>query len=304
MKNRLWLIYAVVTTAFWGLWGAMIELPEKAGFPATLGYSVWALTMIPPALAALRNAGWKLEYDRRSILNGSVIGLLGAGGQLVLFEALRLGPAYLVFPIISLSPVVTILLSTWLLKERATPRGWAGIAAALLAIPLLSYSEPKAGASTGVLWLILALVVFLAWGLQAYSMKSANRFMSAESIFFYMTVSGLVLIPAAVWMTDFSKPVNWGLKGPYLAFLIQTLNSIGALCLVYAFRHGKALIVSPLTNAGAPVITIILSLFFYRVVPHPVIMTGISFAVVSALLMAMEDEPPPEEEPELAEEAA
>ena len=36
-----------------GVWGAFIEIPEEAGFPATLGYSVWALTMIPCAIVAL-----------------------------------------------------------------------------------------------------------------------------------------------------------------------------------------------------------------------------------------------------------
>ena len=35
MKNRRWLIYSLVTTAFWGVWGALIEIPEKPGFPAT-----------------------------------------------------------------------------------------------------------------------------------------------------------------------------------------------------------------------------------------------------------------------------
>ena len=44
--NRTWLSYAIITTIFWGVWGALIEVPEKAGFPATLGYIVWALTMI------------------------------------------------------------------------------------------------------------------------------------------------------------------------------------------------------------------------------------------------------------------
>ena len=39
---RPWLFFALVTTLAWGVWGALIELPEKAGFPATLGYSVWA----------------------------------------------------------------------------------------------------------------------------------------------------------------------------------------------------------------------------------------------------------------------
>ena len=104
MKIRPWLLYAITTTVFWGVWGAIIEIPEKAGFPATLGYSVWALTMIPPALIALFIIKWKLEYDFRSILLGLVIGFTGAGGQLILFQALRTGPAYLVFPFISAAP--------------------------------------------------------------------------------------------------------------------------------------------------------------------------------------------------------
>ena len=33
------------------------------------------------------------------------------------------------------------------------------------------------------------------------------------------------------------------------------LNAIGALTLVFAFRYGKAIIVSPLINAGAPLLT-------------------------------------------------
>jgi hypothetical protein len=66
LKIRPWLIYAIITTTFWGVWGALIELPEKAGFPATLGYVVWALTMIPPALVALKIINWKLEKDKKS----------------------------------------------------------------------------------------------------------------------------------------------------------------------------------------------------------------------------------------------
>lgn len=289
MKNRLWLIYSLVTTAFWGVWGALIELPEKAGFPATLSYAVWALTMIPPALAALKIVGWKLERDRRSVVLGLLIGLLGAGGQIVLFQALRVGPAYLIFPIISLSPVVTILMSWLLLKERTSRRGWMGISAALVAIPLLSYSGNRQEAD-GALWFVLALLVFFAWGVQAWALKFANETMKAESIFFYMMVSGILVVPAALLMTDFGQAINWGPRGPYLAALIQSLNSVGALCLVYAFRYGKAIIVSPLTNAVAPVITIIISLAIYSVVPHPLVMAGMVLAILSTLLLALEGE--------------
>lgn len=289
MKSKPWLIYAIVTTVFWGIWGALIEIPEKAGFPATLGYSVWALTMIPPALVAMKIVNWHIEHDGKSIVLGCIIGLTGAGGQLILFEALKSGPAYLVFPFISLSPVVTILLSYVFLKERASRRGWVGIIVAIVAIPLLSYQPPSGSGASGYVWVILSLLVFLAWGIQAYVMKFANESMKAESIFFYMTVTGLALIPFALLATDFSQKINWGFNGPYLTAIIQTLNAVGALTIVYAFRYGKAIIVSPMTNAVAPVITIIISLLIYRVIPEPVIVAGMVLAIVSISILAFED---------------
>ena len=116
-------------------------------------------------------------------------------------------------------------------------------------------------------------------------MKFSTQIMKPESVFFYMTVGALSLIPIALWMTDFSQRIEWGLRGPYLAALIQVLNSIGALCLVYALRLEKAIIVVPMT-ALAPVLTVILSLLIYRVVPHPLVLTGLLFASVSIYIMA------------------
>jgi drug/metabolite transporter (DMT)-like permease len=287
MESDLWLLYALVTTVFWGIWGAFIEIPEKRGFPATLGYSVWALTMVPCAAVALAVVDWRLEHDLRSVLLASAAGLLGAAGQLVLFEALRRGPAYLVFPVISLSPAVSVLLAVLLLGETASGRTWTGIGLALAAILLLSYQPPTdGGGRRGPLWFFLALLVFLAWGIQAYVLRFANNTMRAESIFFYLALTGLALIPVAIRMTDFSKTINWGWSGPALAAVIQVLNSIGALCMVYAFRYGKVIIVSPLINALAPVLTIIISLIVYRVIPHRVVMAGMGLAAVAFYLLA------------------
>jgi drug/metabolite transporter (DMT)-like permease len=287
LESNLWLFYAVLTTLFWGVWGALIERPEKNGFPATLGYAVWALTMVPCAAVALAVIGWVPEHDPRSVVLGSAAGLLGAAGQLVLFGALRRGPAYLVFPVISLSPVVSVLLSVLLLRETASARAWTGIVLALLAMPLLSYQPPgPKSPAKGRLWFALALLVFLAWGIQAYVLRFANATMRSESIFFYMTLTGLLLVPVALWMTDFARPINWGPGGPWLAAPIQLLNSIGALSMVYAFRHGKVIIVSPMINALAPVITIVLSLLLYRVIPHRVVVAGMALAAVAFYLMA------------------
>jgi len=288
--KKLWLIYALITTLFWGVWGAFTEIPANAGFPGTLIYVIWSLTMIIPAIIALKLVNWKLDTDKRSVIFGLIIGFTGAGGQLALLTgAIVNGPAYLIFPIISLSPVITILLSVLFLKEKASKKGWIGIAFALIAIPFLSYQDPDATVS-GYGWLIFALLVFLAWGLQAYFMKFANESMKAESIFFYMTITGLMLAPIALLMTDWSQAINYSADGPYLAFAIQILNSIGALTIVFAFRYGKAIVVSPLTNAVAPVITVIISLIIYQMIPHYMILIGMGLAVASMFILSLEDE--------------
>jgi len=290
--KKPWLLFALVTTIFWGVWGAFTGLPSENGFPDTLIYCVWAFTMVPPAIYVLKRMNWKLQTDKKSIKNGLIIGLLGAGGQMILFYAVTVGPTYLIFPIISLSPVITIVLSFIFLKERTGKLGAIGIGLALLALPLFEYSDGTGQTTeeTGILWFILAILVLAAWGIQAYFMKFANQTMNAESIFFYMMISGILLIPVALYMTDFTQDINWGADGPYLAAGIQILNAIGALCLVYAFRYGKAMVVSPMTNAGAPLITSIISMLVLGVVPGNYKIAGIVLAVIAAFLLAIEPE--------------
>jgi len=283
--EKPWLLYALITTIFWGIWGAFIEIPEKAGFPATLGYVAWAIVMIPCAIVALYNIGWKLETSRRSVLLGCLVGLTGAGGQLILFQALREGPAYIIFPIVSLFPILSIFLSISFLRERATRRQWTGIIVALIAIFCLSWQQSAAKGATGYAWLILSVIVFILWGIQAYAMKFSNNSMKAESIFFYMMITAVVLIPVAIAMTDFSMPINFGYKGPYLAAMIHLLNAVGALTLVYAIRYGKAIVVVPVTGLS-PLITIVISLILYRVIPGAVLCVGVVFAGVGMYLLS------------------
>ena len=296
-------MYALITTGFWGVWGAFAEFPTRHGFPETLVYVVWALTMIPPALYAMQRAGWRVLRDPKSILLGSLIGFTGAGGQMLLFHAVHTGPTYLIFPIIALSPVITIALSMLFLRERVTKVGAFGVVLALIALPLFNYSPGgeadtvttaavSAGVSglQGVTWFVYALIILFAWGVQAYFMKLANGTMDAENIFLYMTLTGLLLIPVALWMTDFGVPIEYGWQGPGLAAITQILNAVGALTLVYAFRYGRALVVAPLANAGAPMITAIVSMIVLGAMPNAVTIVAIALAFLAAALLAIEPE--------------
>jgi len=286
VTSRRWLTFAFLTVGLWGVWGAFAGISAERGFPETLVYCVWAVTMILPAVVVMQREKWRLDRDPRSIFYGLLIGLTGAGGQMILFYAVTTGPAYLIFPIISLSPLVTILMSLVLLKERTSLLGALGVVLALVALPLFDFSPQGFSFSQGATWFPLALIIMLCWGVQAFFMKLANNRMSAESIFFYMMLSGLLLMPVALVMTDFSTPINWGWDGPWLAAAIQMLNAVGALFLVYAFRHGKAIVVSPLTNAGGPLVTAVISLLIVGVMPGELKMVGLALAFIAAALLA------------------
>jgi drug/metabolite transporter (DMT)-like permease len=290
-KSR-WLMYALITMVTWGVWGVFAGLPVDHGFPETLNYVVWALTMIPPAWIVLRRAGARLQMDKRSVMLGLAAGALGAGGQLVLFYDVRIGPTYLIFPIIALSPALTIALSFSLLGERTGKLGILGVVLALASLPLFDYGN--GGASTYGLWFWLALIVLAAWGLQAYVIKLANGSMTAESIFGWMALSAVASIPFALMLTDFKQPIHWGWSGPGLAAIIQVLNSIGALTLVYAFRHGKAIVVSPMINAGAPLLTAVISMCMSGGLPGPLKLVGVALASLAAVLLALQPEAPSE----------
>ena len=285
-KKHSWLLYALITMVTWGVWGAFSDQPD---FPATLTYVVWAISMIPCALFALANIKWKLDVRPKSVLLGMGVGILGAGGQLALFQALKYGPGYLVIPMISVAPIITVILSAIFLKERVSKLGAIGILLAFVALVCFSLSGKSDESVTSWLWILFAAVVFVFWGIQALIMKLANNYApDAESVFIYMAISGIVLIPVALLMTDFSQPVNMSFNGPYFTFLVQILNAIGAYALVYANRYGKAMVVAPLADACAPVISCIISLVLYAHFPSVPQIIGIVAAISCVLLLSKE----------------
>jgi uncharacterized membrane protein len=288
-------VYALATPVLWGVWGALTEYPEKLispPFPATLGYAVWSLTMIPVSLFVLIRNQWKINHSQRSALYGCAVGLSGATGQLLLFWALTRGPAYIIFPIICLSPAVTIILSTTLLRERARGLAATGIVLSMPAMFLLALQEPSGGPVQGRLWIVLAVLIFLLWGTQAYFIKAAGDAVSPDDLFLYMTLTGLALSPIALWMTDFSIPINRGLMGAPLTFGIQSLNAWGCLLFVFAVRYGKSIIVVPIVNGFFPVVTIVLSLMLYHTLPTRLNLAGMLLALVAIVLMAFDEVQP------------
>lgn len=289
MSSRSWIPYAALLVVFWGVWGAFSGLPTaQYGYPDEMVYIIWSLTMLIPAFFILRS---ERTFDRRPIaaFYGLLIGLTGAGGQLVLFKALTIGPAYLIFPIVALSPGITVLMATFLLRERLLMLTKVGVVLALIALVFFNISGDAGDAAVGP-WLILALLITLAWGVQAYYMrKAATVGVNDGTTFGYMAISALLLVPVAfVMMGNFPGGAPW--QAPTLTFGTQLLNAVGALFLVMALSRGKASIVAPTTNALAPVLTVLISLAVYQTLPTIYGTLGIVLAIAGSTLMVYGDE--------------
>ncbi|WP_062650344.1 DMT family transporter [Streptomyces maremycinicus] len=287
-EKRTWILYAGLLVLFWGVWGAFSSQPtERYGYPDEMIYVIWAFTMLVPAVVALRRE----SFDRRPVaaVYGLAAGLTGAGGQLLLFQALSDGPAYLIFPVVSLSPVVTVLMAVALLRERIGKLAVIGVIAALIAIVLISIPAGAGGSVSTGSWLVLAVLICVAWGAQAFLMrKAALAGVNDATTFGWMTISGLLLVPVAVLMMGGLPDAPW--QAPALTGGTQILNSVGALFLVMALSRGKASVVAPVTNALAPVLTIVLSLMVYRTVPTVWATIGIVLALGGSTLMVYADE--------------
>ncbi|TXS27795.1 DMT family transporter [Streptomyces sp. gb1(2016)] len=287
--TKSWILYASLLVLFWGVWGAFSSEPNnRYGYPNEMIYIIWALTMLIPAYFAMRGK----KFDRRPIaaVYGLIAGLTGAGGQLLLFHALANGPAYLIFPLVSLSPVITVLMAMALLRERINRLALVGVVAALAAIVLLSIPNGKDDSNSHGPWLLMAILICVAWGVQAFCMrKAAVVGVNDATTFGWMTISGLLLVPVAfVMMGDFPSDAPW--QAPALTAVTQVLNAVGALFLVMAFSRGKATVVAPITNALAPVLTIVLSLAVYRTLPNVWGALGIVLALAGSTLMVYSDE--------------
>ncbi len=287
-RGTSWIPYAALLVLFWGVWGAFSSQPTtRYGYPDEMVYVVWAFTMLIPAYFSLRGK----KFDRRGVAMkyGLLIGLTGAGGQLLLFKALTMGPAYIIFPIIALSPAITVIMALIALRERINKVAALGVALALLAIVAFSISSGDDELTAGP-YLLLAVLICAAWGVQAYFMrKAATVGVNDATTFGWMTISGLLLVPVAILMMG-GLPGGFPWQAPALAAGTQVLNAVGALFLVMALSRGKASIVAPVTNALAPVLTIILSLIIYQTLPSSFQTIGIVLALIGSTLMVYADE--------------
>lgn len=138
MNQSSWIPFSVLVVCFLGIWAAYSAYPATQYGTDEMIYIVWSVSMIIPTIMALRKD--KFDFSLKALKYGLISGLTATGGQLLLFKALTMGPAYIVFPITSLQPAITVLLAVIFLKEKLSKLAVVGLILALLSVLFTSIS--------------------------------------------------------------------------------------------------------------------------------------------------------------------
>ncbi len=132
-----WLIYSLLTLLCWGLWGVFSKLASLYSPPKqTLLFQ--AVGVIAFAIVVLCMEQFQIQKSGAGSGWSAAAGFINFVGFLAFFAAVQKGKVSTVISLSSLYPVVTILLSILLLRERITVREGIGIGFALTAGWLLA----------------------------------------------------------------------------------------------------------------------------------------------------------------------
>jgi transporter family protein len=125
-----WFLYALGAAVFASL-TALLGKVGISGVESNLGTAIRTSVVLVLAWGIVIATGRKTArppIPRRDLWFILLSGLATGASWLCYFKALQDGPASVVVPIDKLSIVVTVLLAGWLLGERLSRRGWAGLA--------------------------------------------------------------------------------------------------------------------------------------------------------------------------------
>lgn len=135
----LWLVYSILTLVLWGIWGATSKVVSDE-IDAYTNQVLFGIGIVPLFLLVAFSPRLRGGVNRRrGIFYAFITGILGGTGNIAFFRSLMDGgKASVVVPATSLSPVVTVLMSYFILKERLTAVQKLGLVLAIAAIYFLS----------------------------------------------------------------------------------------------------------------------------------------------------------------------
>ncbi|HXJ61145.1 MAG TPA: DMT family transporter [Candidatus Dormibacteraeota bacterium] len=292
-----WILYAVLTVFFWGIWGfiprqlnalaaarhAEVISAEQQQVISTLG--------LLPILLVLAGRRGRLGGSRikRGCAMALGAGLVGSIGNLLFYHLQNVGQnAATVVPFTSLYPLVTVVLAMVLLKEKLNPIQIAGIGLALVSMYFFNVGREEPFSSR---WLGFALLPIGCWGVAGLLQKLCTNDVSAElsTLCFLGGLLPLSLLLVLVRPMNWQMPVNEWVWAVALGLFL----GLGNLTFLAAFAAGgKAAVVTPLAGLYS-LVTVPLAVGWVGDKVSPREWLAIALALLAVTALALESAPAP-----------
>jgi uncharacterized membrane protein len=135
-----WFALAALAFLGFGLTNLMFKVGER------VGANIAILTIVLYLLGAIFSVIWFTSQKQldlnilqtKPLVIGAFAAVFSITGTIAVQQALRNGPASLIYPIVGLSALIVITASLLLFKEVITPKQLIGVVFALIAVFLIS----------------------------------------------------------------------------------------------------------------------------------------------------------------------
>ncbi len=242
------------------------------------------------AFAAAFYAAWSfgggmLTADPRTVFIGTIGGVFYAGGFLLMLGPMHWRGLGIVAALLGLSVLVPLGASLVIWHETLETVQIAGVALALLAIPLLSLDQ---GAANGLrlTWpMALGLSALLvvngtAWSIQKWYHTTG---LSAERPVYFIYLFGVAaLVMLGTWVVSSRRlrgaSVAWGM-------MLGSCNVLANLMLLAALDRLPGAVVFPIMQAGIMIVAAGFAALAWREKPGRTGLAGIAVAVAAVALI-------------------
>jgi drug/metabolite transporter (DMT)-like permease len=244
-----------------------------------------AFAIIPVVVIyALRRELWAAIHTKR--LPGHVgRGLVGLGGMFFNFAALARLPLAEVTAISFASPLVTVAMAAFMLKERVRVYRWSAVGVGFIGVivMLTPHLEPSHIAAHTTMQTLGATFALAAAFTNAAAVIQTRRLTDTE------TTSSIVLYFSLMCAIGglFSLPFGWAMPDRWqLAALIATgiLGGTAHLILTESYRYAPASVVAPF-DYTAILFSFLLGYWMFGEVPTPIVIVGAAIVVAAGLFV-------------------
>ncbi len=222
----------------------------------------------------LRWGLWRTPQRGLQILRGTVL----LGSSLCFVNALHWLPLADATAINFTTPILVVLLSVGLLKERMTRSRWAFVAVGFAGMLLIV--RPGASILHGAALLALGSAGFYA-AFQILTRKL--RAADPRVTLFYSGLCGTVLMTLLLPFLDYRADMPWAHVALVVTF--GAVATFGHFLFILAFRHAPASALTPFTYVQL-MWAVVLGWLVYGYFPDGYSLTGIAVIAASGLLLA------------------